>query len=62
MKARLVRSGNSRGIRLPKPIIEEAGLARGGEIRKTRPSANSSTWRGPRMATRSAAFAADPRC
>lgn len=27
MKARLVRIGNSRGVRLPKPLIEEAGLA-----------------------------------
>ncbi|MFA6111031.1 MAG: AbrB/MazE/SpoVT family DNA-binding domain-containing protein [Candidatus Latescibacterota bacterium] len=27
MKARLVRIGNSRGVRLPKPMIEEAGLA-----------------------------------
>ncbi len=26
MKARLVRIGNSRGIRLPKPMIEEAKL------------------------------------
>lgn len=26
MRARLVRIGNSRGIRLPKPLIEEAGL------------------------------------
>jgi antitoxin MazE len=26
MKARLVRIGNSRGIRLPKPLIEEASL------------------------------------
>ena len=26
MKTRLVRIGNSRGIRLPKPLIEEAGL------------------------------------
>ncbi len=26
MKARLVRIGNSRGVRLPKPLIEEAGL------------------------------------
>lgn len=25
-KARLVKIGNSRGIRLPKPFIEEAGL------------------------------------
>ena len=27
MKSRLVRIGNSRGVRLPKPVIEEAGLA-----------------------------------
>ena len=27
MKARLVRIGNSRGVRLPKPLIEEAGLS-----------------------------------
>lgn len=26
MKARLVRIGNSRGLRLPKPLIDQAGL------------------------------------
>lgn len=26
MRARLVRIGNSRGVRLPKPIIQEVGL------------------------------------
>ena len=26
MKTRLVRIGNSRGLRLPKPLIEEAGF------------------------------------
>jgi antitoxin MazE len=26
VKARLVRIGNSRGVRLPRPLIEEAGL------------------------------------
>lgn len=26
MKARLVKIGNSRGIRLPRPLIEQAGL------------------------------------
>lgn len=26
MKSRLIRIGNSRGLRLPKPLIEEAGL------------------------------------
>lgn len=33
MKARLVRIGNSRGIRLPKPLIEEAGLTDEVELR-----------------------------
>lgn len=27
MKARLVQIGNSRGVRLPKPVIEQAGLS-----------------------------------
>jgi antitoxin MazE len=26
MKARLVRVGNSRGVRLPKPLLEQSGL------------------------------------
>jgi antitoxin MazE len=26
MKTRLIRIGNSRGVRLPKPIIDQAGL------------------------------------
>ena len=33
MKARLVRIGNSRGIRLPKPFIEQAGLIDEVELR-----------------------------
>lgn len=33
MKTRLVRIGNSRGVRLPKPLIEEAGLPEDVELR-----------------------------
>jgi len=33
MKAKLVRIGNSRGIRLPKPLLEQAGLVDEVEIR-----------------------------
>ena len=33
MKARLGRIGNSRGIRLPKPLIEQAGLTDEVELR-----------------------------
>lgn len=35
MKARIVRIGNSRGIRLPKPLLEEAGLGEDVELRAT---------------------------
>lgn len=30
MKTRIVRIGNSQGVRLPKPLLEQAGL--GGEV------------------------------
>lgn len=33
MKARIIRVGNSRGVRLPKPLLEEAGLPDEVEIR-----------------------------
>ena len=33
MKARLVRIGNSRGVRLPKPLILQAGLTEEVELR-----------------------------
>ena len=26
MKSKIVRIGNSRGVRIPKPLLEEAGL------------------------------------
>ncbi len=32
MKAKLIRIGNSRGIRIPKPLIEQVGLEGGVEI------------------------------
>ena len=32
MRARLVRIGNSRGVRLPKPLIEEVGLGEDVEL------------------------------
>ena len=33
MKAELVRIGNSRGIRIPKPVIEQCGLGETVELR-----------------------------
>jgi len=32
VKTKIVRIGNSKGIRLPKPLIEQAGLAEEGEL------------------------------
>ncbi|MEJ7812518.1 MAG: AbrB/MazE/SpoVT family DNA-binding domain-containing protein [Gemmatimonadaceae bacterium] len=32
MKARIVRVGNSRGIRIPKPMLDQAGLAEDVEL------------------------------
>jgi len=32
MRARIVRIGNSKGIRLPKPIIEQAGITENVDI------------------------------
>jgi antitoxin MazE len=33
MKARIVRIGNSRGVRIPKPLIEQTGMT--GEVEMT---------------------------
>jgi antitoxin MazE len=33
MKTRIVRIGNSRGIRIPKPLIKQAGLGEDVELR-----------------------------
>ncbi len=33
MKTELVRIGNSRGIRIPKPLIEQCGLGNNVELR-----------------------------
>ena len=51
MKARLIRIGNSRGVRLPKPLIEEAGLkdevevrVRGGAVVISSPTAVRKGW------------------
>ena len=38
MRTRLVRIGNSRGVRLPKPVIQQAGLSEEVELR-VRPGA-----------------------
>lgn len=49
MKTRLVRIGNSRGIRLPKPLIEQAGLGEDLEIQVTDGSIILSRSKRPRQ-------------
>jgi antitoxin MazE len=51
MKTRLIRIGNSRGVRLPKIIIEQAGLTdevelgvRDGAVIVARPTSTRSGW------------------
>jgi antitoxin MazE len=48
MKARIVRIGNSRGVRIPKPLIEETGLDGEVEIRVEDDSIVISPLRRPR--------------
>ena len=35
MRTRIIRIGNSRGVRIPKPLLEEAGLSGEVELRAT---------------------------
>lgn len=49
MKTELVRIGNSRGIRIPKPIIEQCGLGDTVELRVQDDSLIISSQRKPRQ-------------
>jgi antitoxin MazE len=48
MKTRLVRIGNSRGVRIPKPLIEQAGLGEEVELRVVQSGLMVETARTPR--------------
>jgi len=48
MKTRLVQIGNSRGVRIPKPMIEEAGLGDEVELRLQKGAIVVMTARSPR--------------
>jgi antitoxin MazE len=61
MKARLVRIGNSRGIRLPKPLIEEVGLEDEVELRVREGTIVISPVNGPRAGWDEAARAMHER-
>lgn len=61
MKARLVRIGNSRGIRLPKPVIEEAGLVEEVDLRVRKGAVVITAVAEPRAGWAAAARRARPR-
>jgi antitoxin MazE len=48
MKTELIRIGNSRGVRIPKPLIEECGLGETVELRVVNQSIVVSPVRAPR--------------
>lgn len=48
MRARLIRIGNSRGVRLPKPVIEQAGLEDQIEVQVRGGAVVISSRKGPR--------------
>jgi antitoxin MazE len=59
MKAELVRIGNSRGIRIPKPFIEQCGLGETVELRVAKNCLIISPGRIPRQGWDDAFHAAD---
>ena len=58
MKGRLIRIGNSRGVRLPKPVIEGAGLQEDVEIHVR----GNTVVIGPRKRARAGWAEAPSRC
>jgi antitoxin MazE len=60
MKTELIRIGNSRGIRIPKPLIEQCGLGETVELRIEKDRLVISPARRPRQAWEEAFRAAGP--
>ncbi len=60
MKSELIRIGNSRGIRIPKPLIEQCGLGKTVELRIEKNHLVISPERRPRPGWEEAFRAAGP--
>ena len=60
MRMELVRIGNSRGIRIPKPLIEQCGLGKTVELRVENERLVISPERRPRQGWEEAFLAAGP--
>ncbi len=61
MKARLIRIGNSRGVRLAKPLLEEAGLTDDVEIRAEHGAVIITSVVAPRAGWAEAAAVCEPQ-
>lgn len=61
MKAKIVRIGNSRGVRIPKPLLEEAGLEGQVELRIVEGGIMIAADRPPRTGWADAAALAEKR-
>lgn len=60
MKVKLVRIGNSRGIRIPKAILEQCGLREAAELRVEKDRLVIAREQCPRQGWEEAFFAAGP--
>ena len=61
MKAKIVRIGNSRGVRIPKPLLEEAGLGEHVQLRVVEGGIMIESERSPRAGWADAAALAKER-
>ena len=61
MKAKIVRIGNSRGVRIPKPLLEEAGLEEQVQLRVVEGGIMIESERSPRAGWADAAALAKER-
>jgi antitoxin MazE len=61
MKTKIVRIGNSRGVRIPKPLLEEAGLDEQVQLRVVEGGIMIESERAPRAGWADAAALANER-
>ena len=61
MKTKIVRIGNSRGVRIPKPLLEEAGLEEQVQLRVVEGGIMIESERAPRAGWAEAAALANDR-
>jgi antitoxin MazE len=60
MRSEIIRIGNSRGIRIPKPLLAECGLDEVVELRVSAEGLLIAPYRAPRHGWKQAFAAADP--